>query len=109
MGDLRIARFIGPYQAQAGAAYQWSLPVEKKKKNEREKDGPLADSGPTGQPYAPTWGRIRSGRFLNSFHYQCFSNGALLASHRQAMPALIRAVGGIAPSGLRPIFLETRK
>ena len=77
MRDLRVAGFIGSHQAQARAARKRGLAIDQKEDCKAKKDCCLADGGPTGQPSVPTLRRIRSGWFLNSFHFQCFSNGAV--------------------------------
>jgi hypothetical protein len=74
--DLGIARFIGSHQAQAGAAGKRGLTINQDKEGKTEKDGSLANDGPTGQSPAPALRQTRSGWFLNSFHFQRFSNGA---------------------------------
>jgi len=77
MRNLRIARLIGPYQADAGAARQRGLAIKKKEECKCKKYSRLAYGSPMGQMYASALRRIRSGWFQMGFHFQCFSNGDL--------------------------------
>ena len=80
VGDLRVARFVGPHQAQPVTAHQRDLPINKKKEGKTKKNGRLSDSAPTGQPRTPAWGRVLRRWFLKSFHFERFSNGAFTRS-----------------------------
>ena len=132
--DLRVARLVGPHQAQPVTAEKRSDSVDEKSDRENQEGSNLEHSAPArqtpmqftgririgwlqkglkvaekpaGQPFAPAFGRVLRRWFLNSFHFQRFSSGTFTQSGNSGFGH--DDWGRLTGPGSGPRSRETRK